>query len=392
METIWNRCQEFIWNEQFWLGDDARWEDFVSDDPSVYYPKISHMNWSIVIGVLLLFVRYMIESILIKPLAHCLGLRERKLIYLPDLPPLEAAYRTYRSKIPQSEIEKLLKQLNMTEKQVQRWLFKRRLREVPSSMYKFTECSWQFLFYTVSFSYGLYALWDKPWLWVTVNCWVGWPKQHIDNDIFILYLLELSFYWSLLFDIFFKRDYQKKDKKEMIMHHLATILLVYFSWACNFVRGGSLILVLHDAADPWLNITKMFKYAKYQTMCEISFVILLFVWIISRLVVFPIWILNTTAVEIHDYVTTFPAYWFFNGLLLVLQLLHIMWTYLILNIAFQKFQTGAIEKDVRSESDDELSESSASEDSSSVQRPLIEQTSALSNGVRPRKTIDKFHH
>ncbi|CAG5126840.1 unnamed protein product, partial [Candidula unifasciata] len=287
---------------------------------------------------------------------------------------------------------KLLKQLNMTEKQVQRWLFKRRLREVPSSMYKFTECSWQLLFYTVSFSYGLYALWDKPWLWVTVNCWIGWPKQHIDNDIFILYLLELSFYWSLLFAIFFKRDYQKKDKNEMIMHHLVTILLIYFSWACNFVRVGSLVLVVHDVADPWLNIAKMLKYAKYQMLCEIFFGILIFTWIVSRLVVYPLWVLNASAVEIHDYVTTFPAYWFFNGLLFVLQLLHIMWTYFILHIVFEKLRTGTIEKDARSESDSEVNDSSASEDISSVQRPLIEQRNAVSNGVSLRNTIDKVNH
>jgi ceramide synthetase len=53
-------------------------------------------------------------------------------------------------------------------------------------------------------------------------------------------------------------------------------------------------------------------------------------------------VLNASAVEIHDYVTTFPAYWFFNGLLFVLQILHIMWTYLILRIALQKFQHGAV--------------------------------------------------
>lgn len=77
------------------------------------------------------------------------------------------------------------------------------------------------------------------------------------------------------------------------------------------------------------------------------------VWIFLMLKVKPCWstlpwcacfcrVLNTSAVEIHDYVTTFPAYWFFNGLLFVLQILHLLWTYLILRIAFQKFQHGSV--------------------------------------------------
>ncbi|CAL1526690.1 unnamed protein product [Lymnaea stagnalis] len=390
MATFWDRFHNFIWNEHFWLGDDARWEDFISSDPSVYYPKISHMNWSIIVGIALMLVRLIYESFLIKPLGQWMGLKERKRIYLKDAPVLEAAFKTYRSKVPQDQIMKLVKQTEMTERQIQRWFFKRRILQMPSSMYKFRECSWHVLFYTTSFSYGIYALWDKPWLWVTVNCWVGWPKQHIDNDIFNLYLLELSFYWSLLFAIFFQRDYQKKDKKEMVVHHLVTILLIYFSWACNFVRVGSLVLIVHDFADPWLNIAKMAKYTKHQTTCEIFFAMFILTWIISRIFIYPLWVLNASAVEIHDYVTTFPAYWFFNGLLFVLQLLHIMWTYLILSIAFQKLTLGSIEKDIRSESDSELSDSS-SEGAKKNNIP-DKNNSFVTNGVSQRSTRSKENH
>ena len=40
----------------------------------------------------------------------------------------------------------------------------------------------------------------------------------------------------------------------MVLHHLITILLLYFSWATNMVRIGTLVLVVHDVADPWLNV------------------------------------------------------------------------------------------------------------------------------------------
>ena len=41
----------------------------------------------------------------------------------------------------------------------------------------------------------------------------------------------------------------------MIIHHFATIVLMYFSWVLNFVRVGTLVLVVHDAADNWLAVS-----------------------------------------------------------------------------------------------------------------------------------------
>lgn len=40
----------------------------------------------------------------------------------------------------------------------------------------------------------------------------------------------------------------------MMVHHVATIVLMYFSWVLNFVRVGSLVLIVHDAADSWLSV------------------------------------------------------------------------------------------------------------------------------------------
>jgi len=42
----------------------------------------------------------------------------------------------------------------------------------------------------------------------------------------------------------------------MIIHHFATIVLMYFSWVLNFVRIGTIVLAVHDAADTWLAVSK----------------------------------------------------------------------------------------------------------------------------------------
>ena len=61
MAAVLDRLNSFIWNEKWWLGDDAKWEDFIPPDPSVYYPKVPDMNWSLVVGMGLLIVRYFYE-------------------------------------------------------------------------------------------------------------------------------------------------------------------------------------------------------------------------------------------------------------------------------------------------------------------------------------------
>lgn len=41
----------------------------------------------------------------------------------------------------------------------------------------------------------------------------------------------------------------------MFMHHVVTLCLLTFSWACNLVRIGTLVLMIHDFADIPLDVS-----------------------------------------------------------------------------------------------------------------------------------------
>ena len=66
------------------------------------------------------------------------------------------------------------------------------------------------------------------------------------------YMIELSFYWALCISQFF--DVKRKDFWEMFIHHVTTIALMAFSWTCNLTRVGTLVLVIHDCADIFLEV------------------------------------------------------------------------------------------------------------------------------------------
>lgn len=130
------------------------------------------------------------------------------------------------------------------------------------------------------------------------------------------YITELSFYWGLIFSQFI--DVRRKDFWVMFVHHLTTILLMCFSWTCNFFKVGTLVLLLHDCADIFLETAKLLKYSGIKKGSELFFGGFAITWIITRLGIFPSWIIYSVAVEAPLHMEYFPAYYIFNALLSIL--------------------------------------------------------------------------
>lgn len=114
----------------------------------------------------------------------------------------------------------------------------------------------------------------------------------------------------------------------------------------------------------------MAKYANYQKVCDCIFVMFTILWIVTRTGVYPFWIIYryvsvylflihlniyfinaewpklimyySTSIEAPKIVPMFPAYYIFNSLLILLLLLHLIWTYLILKIAYNSFNAGQV--------------------------------------------------
>ncbi|MBV97420.1 Ceramide synthase 5, partial [Eschrichtius robustus] len=132
----------------------------------------------------------------------------------------------------------------------------------------------------------------------------------------------------------------REDFLIMFVHHLATIGLITFSYINNMVRVGTLVMCLHDASDFLLEAAKLANYAKYQRLCDTLFVIFSAIFVVTRLGIYPFWILNTTLFESWEMIGPYPSWWLFNGLLLILQVLHVIWSYLIARIAFKALIRG----------------------------------------------------
>ncbi|XP_074033325.1 ceramide synthase 6 isoform X2 [Leptinotarsa decemlineata] len=350
MSYYYRTIMDTFWSEDIWLPPNTTWADISPDaDTEVKHADSRHLFYPLPMALVMLLLRYLAEKYWFAPVGTSLGIKNSRPKHAPDNPILEKAY-VLSKKWKHKQIQGLAKQLDMTERQVERWLRLRKGQNKPSTLVKFCENSWRCLYYTFSFIYGITILWNKPWLWNINECWTDFPHQSVTSDIWWYYMVSMSFYWSLMVSQFF--DVKRKDFWQMFIHHIATIILMCLSWIVNVFRVGTLVLVVHDSADIFLEAAKMAKYSGYQKVCDTIFAIFTILWITTRIGIFPFWIIRNTSIDAPKIVPMFPAYYIFNSLLILLLILHCFWTYLILKIVHNSLNAGQMEGDIRSSSDD----------------------------------------
>ncbi|XP_046915903.2 ceramide synthase 6 [Dermatophagoides farinae] len=345
LETI-EKLRKGFWNEDVWTPPNATWKMYETNG----YRHFNDLYYSAYTAVILIIIRIIFNRFLFIPLGIWLGLPPTR----PRPPPankiLEQTYHQTRGKLSDKQLSGLCKQLDCNERKIQRWMRLRSTQSKPTILSKFTESAWRCLFYCTMFTYGLVVLWDKPWMWDSAWCFIDYPHHFVSSEEWWYYNIESAFYLALLFSQFV--DVQRKDFWVMFVHHVVTLCLLSFSWACNLIRIGTLVLVIHDFADIPLEGAKMMAYVKKQQIADVVFNVFALCWIISRIGLLPYRIIYYSSYVAVGLVPMFSAYYIFNSLLIALQILHIIWTYFIIRVAIQAWNNNGI-KDIRSDDEDE---------------------------------------
>ena len=108
---------------------------------------------------------------------------------------------------------RLAKELDMSERQVERWLRQRLLVGKSSKLDKFSESAWRALYYSTLYAYSWVVLWDKKWFWSIKACWFDFPYHSVPDDIWWYYMIQLSAFWSLVITQFASYNSKRKDFK-----------------------------------------------------------------------------------------------------------------------------------------------------------------------------------
>lgn len=94
----------------------------------------------------------------------------------------------------------------------------------------------------------------------------------------------------------------------------------------------------------------MLHYARLERCAELVFAVFTVMFFITRLVVFPFWLLWGVSFDLPNHMGYFPVQLVAVCLLTLLQVLHIYWFKLIVLMVCQLLKGQGVKKDARSES------------------------------------------
>uniref|UniRef100_A0A3B4UL93 Ceramide synthase 4 n=1 Tax=Seriola dumerili TaxID=41447 RepID=A0A3B4UL93_SERDU len=364
-----------VWRQDYWLPPGVTWKDM---DHLADSDRPQPLDLLIALPLALGFValRYVFERFFAPSMGRCLGVRNRLQVTAAPSPKLESFY-TKRSRQPtQVSLTSLMSLCGKTQRQIETWFRRRRNQDRPCQTKKFGEAANKLLLFLLKKKKtSLVTCLQRPWFWDRSECWRKYPVQPMERAHYWYYMLELGFYGSLLLRI--SVDIKRKDFKEQVIHHLATIFLLSFSYCANYIRIGTLVMLLHDSSDILLESAKMFNYGTgWRKTCDTLFVVFAGVFLVTRLVIFPSKIIHTTLVLSMEVFEPFVGYYLFNTLLMVLQALHIFWAGLILRMVY-KFL-----KDERSDE-----ESERSKDTLNSKLSMLTNSCVLNNLTNHRASV-----
>uniref|UniRef100_A0A8C7ETF8 Ceramide synthase 4 n=1 Tax=Neovison vison TaxID=452646 RepID=A0A8C7ETF8_NEOVI len=299
---------EWFWQERLWLPPNNTWAA-LEDRDGLVYPHARDLLAALPVALALVVMRLAFERFVGLPLGRLLGVRDQ----------------TRRPAKPNATLEKYFLTEGWKPKEVRAPLLP---PSIPFGQPR-PPCG--------------RGLGNGMWPYCQEQGSPGRPlhtHSPLQPALYYWYLLELSFYVSLLITLPF--DVRRKDFKEQVTHHFVTILLISFSYSSNLLRIGSLVLLLHDASDYLLEAGKMFNYTHWRKVCDTLFIIFSLVFFYTRLVLFPTQILYTTYYESIAKWGPFFGYYFFNVLLVMLQLLHVFWSCLILRMIYSFMKKGRV--------------------------------------------------
>ncbi|XP_012584903.1 PREDICTED: ceramide synthase 4 [Condylura cristata] len=340
---MWSSLSQWLWQDRFWLPPNNSWADLEDRDGLVYaHPR--DLLAALPLALALVVLRFTFERFIALPLSRWMGVRNQARRPVKPNATLEKYFLRESQRPKEPQLALLAAQCGLTLRQTQRWFRRRRNQNRPSLTKKFCESSWRFVFYLCSFVGGLSVLYHESWLWTPARCWDNYPKQPLKPALYCWYLLELSFYISLLLTLPF--DIRRKDFKEQVVHHFVTITLVTFSYSANLLPVCKLLPSTSTPrrgeragrAGALAGSSRGKGGAPRARPPSLP----------------PPRILYTT---LHESITViqappFFAYYFFNALLMLLQALHVFWSYLILRMLCSFTGQGQMEKDVRSDVDE----------------------------------------
>ncbi|OXG32937.1 acyl-CoA-dependent ceramide synthase [Cryptococcus neoformans Ze90-1] len=226
---------------------------------------------------------------------------------------------------------------------------------------RFAEQGWSWLYCSIYWTFGVIVLRQNPSPTSPEQLWGTYPAVPLPALTKFYYLSQLGWWFHQLLVI--NCEKRRKDHWQMFGHHILTITLVVGSYVMNFTSVGVVIHCLMDFCDILLPLAKMFRYLSLSTLCDLTFVVFLISWFITREAGLFL-VIRSTYVDAPKFIPfewapeqgrflTYRVYLGFVAMLSILWILATAWFYMACNVAIRVVRGMGAED---SRSDDESEE------------------------------------
>lgn len=220
------------------------------------------------------------------------------------------------------------------------------------------------IYYGFSGPAGLYIMYHSElWLFKTAPMYRTYPDLLNHYHFKVFYLAQAAFWAQQACVLVLQLEKPRKDYKELVFHHIITLLLIWSSYVFHFTKIGLEIYITMDVSDFFLSLSKTCNYLDSALTAPV-FMTFVVSWVYLRHYVNLkiLWSVLTEFRTEGNYVLNFATQqykcWISLPIVFVLiaalQLVNLYWLGCIVRILYRLLWKG-IQKDERSdsESDDE---------------------------------------
>jgi acyl-CoA-dependent ceramide synthase len=122
-----------------------------------------------------------------------------------------------------------------------------------AKLQRFMEQGWLIIFYTISWSVGMWIMYNSKYWFNLDELWRDYPFYQLTPAMKHYYLIQLAFWWQQL--IIVNVEEKRKDYTVMVAHHVITIVLIMKSYYTHLTPVGNAILCCMDFADIILSVS-----------------------------------------------------------------------------------------------------------------------------------------
>ena len=121
---------------------------------------------------------------------------------------------------------------------------------------RFLEQAYTAVYFGIMGPIGFWVMSRTPiWYFNTRGMFEGFPHRSHDWAVKSYYLLSASYWAQQAIVLMLMLEKPRKDFKELVLHHIVTIALIWCSYRFHFVYMGVAVYLTHDVSDFFLAVS-----------------------------------------------------------------------------------------------------------------------------------------